>query len=172
MIIGGRLKSLLRRIFFGLAVLVLLAVIAILVQFFLLARQSEGLLNAGIINGALNGVPKATLQNCPDRPSCVNSMAEEEMHAIAPFRYGASSARAIDRLAAIISDMPRTEIRVKQVNYIHATFASALFGFVDDVEFLLDGNVIQVRSVSRVGYGDMGVNRNRVEEIRRLYNEE
>jgi uncharacterized protein (DUF1499 family) len=158
------MKTLLRRICLGLAGLVVIAVIAIVFQFFLLGRQSEGLLNAGMING--------TLQDCPDRPSCVNSMAEEDMHAIAPFPYDTSSAEAINRLANIISEMPRTELRIRQDNYIHATFASALFGFVDDVEFLLDGTVIQVRSVSRVGYGDMGVNRNRIEEIRRLYNQQ
>ena len=53
-------------------------------------------------------------------------------------------------------------------NYIHAEARSAMFGFVDDVELqmLPSGDVIAIRSASRVGYSDMGVNRRRVERIR------
>ena len=52
--------------------------------------------------------------------------------------------------------------------YIHTEFTSAFFRFVDDVEFLLDDGTrtIHVRSASRVGYSDFGVNRRRVEELR------
>ena len=51
-----------------------------------------------------------------------------------------------------------------------AIFTTRL-GFVDDVQFLLDerARVIHVRSASRVGYWDLGVNRKRMEAIRREY---
>lgn len=64
--------------------------------------------------------------------------------------------------------MKRARIVAAEERYIHAAFTSALFRFVDDVEFFLDEGTrtIHVRSASRVGYSDFGVNRRRVEEIR------
>ena len=67
--------------------------------------------------------------------------------------------------------MKRSEIVKAEMNYIHAIFKSALFRFVDDVELSFDDQrkVIDVRSASRTGYSDLGVNRKRVEEIRRRF---
>jgi uncharacterized protein (DUF1499 family) len=64
--------------------------------------------------------------------------------------------------------MPRSHVVTEQEDYIHAEFASAVFGFVDDVEFIVDAaaHIIHVRSAARVGYFDLGVNRRRVEDIR------
>jgi uncharacterized protein (DUF1499 family) len=67
--------------------------------------------------------------------------------------------------------MRHTRIVTAQGNYIHAEVRSPVFRFVDDIEFLIDerrGN-IHVRSASRTGYFDFGVNRKRVEEIRRRF---
>ena len=71
-------------------------------------------------------------------------------------------------LIAVIQKMKRTRIMTVQERYIHAEFTSFLFRFVDDVEFLLDegSKTIHVRSASRIGYSDLGVNRKRVEAIR------
>jgi uncharacterized protein (DUF1499 family) len=70
--------------------------------------------------------------------------------------------------------MKRVEIIENRDNYLHAEFTSLIFRFVDDVEFLIDApnGVIQVRSASRKGYSDMGVNRRRVEEIRKQFSAE
>jgi uncharacterized protein (DUF1499 family) len=64
--------------------------------------------------------------------------------------------------------MPRSRVVTEQADYIHAEFASAVFGFVDDVEFRVDAaaHLIHVRSAARTGYFDLGVNRRRVEDIR------
>ena len=66
--------------------------------------------------------------------------------------------------------MPRTRLVTEQENYWHVEFRSALFRFVDDVEFLFEpaASRIEVRSASRTGYSDFGVNRKLVDEIRRL----
>jgi len=53
-------------------------------------------------------------------------------------------------------------------NYLYAEFRSKLLGYVDDVELFFDGNAIQVRSASRLGRRDFGVNRNRIERLRAL----
>lgn len=103
--------------------------------------------------------------------NCVNSQAETVRHAIEPFQVFGTPEASIGRIAEVIQSMPRTEIVKQTPNYIHALYTSKIFHFVDDVEFLYDPqkNVIEVRSASRVGYGDFGVNRRRLETIRKDY---
>jgi uncharacterized protein (DUF1499 family) len=74
------------------------------------------------------------------------------------------------RLVATIKDMGGIFQYAKD-NYIAATFSSSIFGFVDDLEIRIDTNqrVMHFRSASRVGYGDGGVNRKRVELFKKLY---
>jgi uncharacterized protein (DUF1499 family) len=64
--------------------------------------------------------------------------------------------------------MKKTQIITEDKNYLYAEFTSAIMGFVDDVEFYLDedAKLIQVRSASRLGKSDLGVNRKRIETIR------
>jgi uncharacterized protein (DUF1499 family) len=65
------------------------------------------------------------------------------------------------------------KIQEEHDGYLWTTFTSRLFRFVDDVEFRMvstDG-IIHVRSASRVGYSDLGVNRRRVEKLRTLFNQ-
>jgi uncharacterized protein (DUF1499 family) len=68
----------------------------------------------------------------------------------------------------VIEGMKGSRIAEEIDGYLHVEYRSAAFGFVDDVEFLLDaaGSRIEVRSASRTGYYDFGTNRRRVEEIR------
>jgi uncharacterized protein (DUF1499 family) len=110
------------------------------------------------------------LAPCPDSPNCVNSQApaSDAVHAIAPLTYTGTADAAKARLREVIAAMPRTKIVADESNYLRAEFTSQIFRFVDDVEFLIDdaGKTIHFRSASRVGRGDMGVNRNRMEEIR------
>ena len=74
----------------------------------------------------------------------------------------------MQQLLNVLLAQPRTEIIKQDERYIHAEFSSALLGYVDDVEFYLlpDQQLIHVRSASRLGYSDLGVNRKRVEAIR------
>ncbi len=67
--------------------------------------------------------------------------------------------------------MQRTEILWESRNSLYAVFRTRL-GFIDDVQFLADekAGVIHVRSASRIGYWDLGVNRKRIENIRKEYN--
>lgn len=119
---------------------------------------------------SLTGLTDNQLKACPDRPSCVCSTDGRDRHAIAPLAIPeAHKAAPLAGLAAVVQAMPRTNIIEQTDAYLHATFTSGLFRFVDDVEFLLDGDVVQVRSVSRKGYSDLGVNRKRVEAIRAAF---
>ena len=108
------------------------------------------------------------LAACPESPNCVSSQSSDPRHAIAPLRYEGTGPTARERLLKALSGMKRARIVVAEERYIRAEFTSAFFRFVDDVEFLLDdkARTIHVRSASRVGYFDFGVNRRRVEKIR------
>ena len=112
-----------------------------------------------------------TLATCPNSPNCVNSLANDAGHAIAPFPIIGTVEASLDRLCLIIQSLPRTKIIFIGKNYLHAEFTSRIFRFIDDVEFLGNPseNVIEVRSASRIGYGDLGVNRQRIEALRSLY---
>ncbi|PSB18296.1 DUF1499 domain-containing protein [filamentous cyanobacterium CCP1] len=116
------------------------------------------------------GVSDGKLAACPTTPNCVSSQAPDadEQHKIAPLTYTTSPAEAMTTLKAVIQGMERTEIISESENYLYAEFTTPLMGYVDDVEFLLDptANLIHVRSASRLGQSDLGVNRKRVEEIR------
>ncbi|PSR19412.1 DUF1499 domain-containing protein [filamentous cyanobacterium CCP3] len=118
------------------------------------------------------GVKAGKLAPCPDSPNCVVSQGDTDAeHAIAPLSYSGDPAQAMAQLAAIVTAMPRTTIVESTDNYLYAEFASKLMGFVDDVEFYLDPaeSVIQVRSASRLGKSDLGVNRQRIEAIRQQF---
>jgi uncharacterized protein (DUF1499 family) len=105
---------------------------------------------------------------CPDSPNCVSSQSGDPRHVIAPLRYEGAVEKARGLLIKTVLGMKRSRIVISEELYIHAEFTSAFFRFVDDVEFLLDDGkkLIHVRSASRVGNSDFGVNRKRVEEIR------
>ncbi|MDA3785973.1 MAG: DUF1499 domain-containing protein [Deltaproteobacteria bacterium] len=119
------------------------------------------------------GIVAGRLRPCPPSPNCVNSCARDEEHLTQPLYYAGSSSVAWQNLTALIRDMEGAEIVSHTDTYLHADYPSALFRFVDDVEFLLDAQnrKIEVRSASRLGYYDFGVNRRRLQEIRRRFAE-
>ena len=107
---------------------------------------------------------------CPDKPNCVSTKSSLSLHKIDLLIYEGSPQEARKRLLNVIKSMPRTQISRDKDNFIHAEFTSKIFQFVDDVEFYFESpGTIHFRSASRVGHSDMGVNRDRMEEIRRLF---
>lgn len=116
--------------------------------------------NLGIRNGRF--VP------CPGTPNCVSSQSQDAQHKIEPLTYRSTPTVAIANLKKVVQRMPRTRVIQSTSDYLYAEFKSAIMGFVDDVEFYLDkqAKLIHVRSASRLGQSDLGVNRNRVEAIR------
>ncbi|MBD2516077.1 DUF1499 domain-containing protein [Nostoc sp. FACHB-973] len=118
------------------------------------------------------GVSNGKLAPCPNSPNCVSSQSTDAVHKIAPLTFTSSAEAAIANLKTIIESLPRTKIITESQDYLYVEFKSALLGFVDDVEFYLDRNTntIQVRSASRLGQSDLGVNRQRIETIRAKFN--
>lgn len=117
------------------------------------------------------GLAADQLAPCPDSPNCVSSQAGNAGQRIEALHYTGDAGTANKRLLTVLKNMDRTTIKNADALSIHAEVRSALFGFVDDLTFYFDApGVIQVRSASRVGYADFGVNRQRVEEIRTRFN--
>ena len=126
------------------------------------------------------GVTNGKLADCPATPNCVSSQAPttDSQHGlakplpwrIAPIPMSGDTPTTMAQLKQVIQGMPRTNIVKETNNYLYVEFSSKLMRFVDDVEFYLDNDtkMIQVRSASRLGESDLGVNRQRIEEIRSL----
>jgi uncharacterized protein (DUF1499 family) len=113
------------------------------------------------------GVKNGNLKAPPSSPNAVSSQATDG-HQIAPLAYNGSREQAMKALKAIVESTPNTRIVETKPDYLYAEYASALIGFVDDVEFYFppNGKIIHERSASRLGYSDLGVNRKRIEAIR------
>jgi uncharacterized protein (DUF1499 family) len=108
------------------------------------------------------GVRDGKLAPCKRSPNCVSSQANpsDREHYIAPL-HG-----TLESVKNAVRAFPRTTIVKQEKDYRYAEFRTRLLRYVDDVEFFFDGQVIQVRSCSRLGRRDFGVNRKRVEAIR------
>jgi len=120
----------------------------------------------------MHGTEVIPLKECGSKPNCVVSLgAGKESFYIEPFPIRENPQVSFKILTSVLNNYKRTKIVKNSEGYIHATCTSLIFRFVDDVEFYLDKvrRKILVRSASRVGYSDFGVNRNRVEELRKLY---
>lgn len=112
------------------------------------------------------GAHDGRLAPCPDTPNCVSSQATDAPHAIAPLPLVGNAEASRSRLLEILASEPRVRVVEQQERYIRAEFTSRLLRFVDDVEFLIGERHIDVRSASRLGHSDLGVNRQRIERLR------
>lgn len=138
------------------------ASLAALAALFLITAGCGGRMPRALADGS------GRLAPCPASPNCVSSEATDEVHAIAPLRIRGDADAAWKGLAAHLAGLPRVEVVTAENDYLHAVFTTRIMRYRDDVELALDAaaGAIRVRSASRVGYGDMGVNRARVESIR------
>ena len=121
------------------------------------------------------GKPPTTIGNftdCPKKPNCVSTKNSYSESYIEPIRYTGSRVEAIKILFMTLESFENSRVKSKKDNYIYVEFVSKLFGFVDDVEFYFNKpGIIEYRSASRIGYSDLGVNRNRMESIRSKFND-
>ena len=116
------------------------------------------------------GVHGGRLAPCPPTPNCVSSQADpaDTVHYITPIPFQGAPFEAMAAVRRAVESMPRATVVRHEPDYLYAEFRSRLMGFVDDVEFTYDdrAGLIQVRSASRLGRSDLGVNRRRIEAIR------
>lgn len=116
------------------------------------------------------GVKDGRLARAKSTPNCVSSQADpaDTEHYIAPIAFKGSALDAIAAARKAVEGMPRALVVRHEGNYLYAEFKSKLMGYVDDVEFTYDEKAgqLHVRSASRLGRKDFGVNRARVEALR------
>ena len=119
------------------------------------------------------GLKNQLLSPSPGTPNCVSSQEKNLQHRIQPITFKDSLELAKERLHRVINSMRGTKVITQDVLYWHVEFTTQLLRFIDDVEFYFDESqsLIHVRSASRQGYWDLGVNRRRVETIRSRFEE-
>ena len=129
------------------------------------------LTSASGAHGQSLGVTEGKLAPCPDAPNCVSTQSRGNRHAMKPLPYLRTREASRERILSILKGIKRTTIVTATECYIHAELRTALFRFVDDVEFFLDetAGVIHFRSASRVGRYDFGTNRRRMNGISKKY---
>ena len=139
--------------------------------FFFFLFSTPHLILAGVPDNL--GLENQLLSPCPVTPNCVSSQERNSQHRIQPITFEGSLGLAKERLHRVINSMRGTRILTQDVVYWHVEFTTQLLRFIDDVEFYFDGSqsLIHVRSASRQGYWDLGVNRRRVETIRSRFEE-
>lgn len=154
-----------------------LVLILILVIVAILAGQ------LGMFKGAAPndlGVVEGRLKLPADTPNSVSSQADlypnhpqHNYARIEPLSLVGDNKSILSKIKAIIELMPGSQIITDQENYLYVQFTTRVMKFVDDAEFWCDpqSNVVQVRSASRLGKSDLGVNRQRIEWIRKQLEE-
>jgi uncharacterized protein (DUF1499 family) len=143
--------------YLGLSILIIVVVISLTVM-----ACSSRAPKAHLIDGKL--------KPCPNTPNCVSSESDEDRSKVAPLPFAGDPEKAWQKLRESILEMGG-HIQKDEEGYLWATYTSRVFRFVDDVELQMDkaGGVVHVRSASRVGHSDLGVNRKRVEKLRGIF---
>ena len=112
------------------------------------------------------------LTKCPDKPNCICTEFEADAsHYIDPIGFSQSNAaKVLSGLKNSVLEMGGS-IQAEADNYLAFTFTSSIFRFVDDLEIRIDTdqNMIHMRSASRVGRSDRGVNKKRIEQLKKLF---
>jgi len=132
-------------------------------------------------SGCTGVIPKLGIENgqliqCPTTPNCVNSQAKDKKHYIEPILMTGTPLEVKNHILKILNELKRAKIIVAEDHYIRVEFTSKVFRFIDDLEFYFPNTkskemTIHVRSASRVGHSDFGVNRKRIEQIRSKFKE-
>ncbi len=115
------------------------------------------------------GIVDGQLALCPSSPNCVGSYNADSTHRVAPLRFEGDKASAKRKLITVLGGRDDTEIAEQFGDYVRVIFTTPYMKFKDDGEFLIHDNTIDVRSVARMGYSDLGKNRSRMEDIRKAF---
>ena len=118
------------------------------------------------------GVVDSELTPCPSTPNCVHT-ADGVPEGVLPIALDPAAIDLWEKVQDVVTNMPRTVVVTMTDRYLHAEETSRIFRFVDDLELLWvpERSQLVVRSASRLGSGDLGVNGRRVERLRRALGE-
>ncbi len=140
-----------------------LGLVAVAVVVVLMVKQNQRVPRLGVEQGRLRPLSK--------KPNGVSSQAEAKKQRVAALPFSGSQAETLAALRKVVSEMPGSEILQQDADYLRVVFSTPLLKFRDDVEFYLDesSRSVAFRSSSRVGYSDLGVNRERYRTIAARY---
>ncbi|MEO8935921.1 MAG: DUF1499 domain-containing protein [Burkholderiaceae bacterium] len=150
-------------------VLIVFAVLAVAVgcsgRVGLFAGTSPG--DLGVRGGKLKA-PSKTDNSVSSQANLYPENLQSKAAQIAPLALRGSGPATLARIKTVVEGMDGARVVKSDSDYLYAQYTSKVMGFVDDVEFWYDpaASVVQVRSASRIGSGDLGVNRKRIEEVR------
>ena len=122
--------------------------------------------SVGLINGQL--------QLCGNKPNCVSSLNTNRKHKVNPISTGSNSWEKVKlKIENTLKGMQNMKIVTDENNYLRVEFKSKFLGFIDDFEvhFVPDQKILHIRSSSRLGYSDFGVNRKRVQKFTKKFSE-
>lgn len=144
-------------------ILIIIVAMIILLILFMFIKNNRIPNNIGVINGKLAPMP--------NKPNAVSSQTEIMDKRVEPLKFIGDLENSKKLVIDIINTFKNIEIIKNEENYIYAIFSTEKMKYKDDVEFYFDEDkkLIHFRSASRVGYSDMGVNRKRYEDIKKVY---
>lgn len=144
-------------------ILIIIVAMIILLILFMFIKNNRIPNNIGVINGKLAPMP--------NKPNAVSSQTEIMDKRVEPLKFIGDLENSKKLVIDIINTFKNIEIIKSEENYIYAIFSTEKMKYKDDVEFYFDEDkkLIHFRSASRVGYSDMGVNRKRYEDIKKVY---
>lgn len=125
------------------------------------------LLASFALAGCSQGVTTMTDRSadpCGDKPNCVSTQDTREKFSLAPFIL--TKEANIDAIERAALQLPGAKTAVSDEGYLRIECTSKILRFVDDLELKMTDGLLMVRSESRVGYSDFGVNRKRAEQLR------
>jgi uncharacterized protein (DUF1499 family) len=152
--------------------LFVLAIIAIAVALVIAGRlgmlRGHAPSDLGVKDGKLKA-PSRTENSVTSQADLWPEHPQRAYASIAPFKLSSPDDTTMQRIASALQALPRTIVINQTSDYIYAQSSTALMQYTDDVEFWRDSaaGVVHVRSASRIGRKDFGVNRERVEQIRK-----
>lgn len=123
-------------------------------------------------SGLSQAAPPSQVPPCSWTPNCVSSNGKPgESKYFAPLRPKAGEKEPMRRLKGLVSSLPGAKLVVEQPFLLRYEFTTERMKFIDDVQFTFipATGLIEVRSASRVGISDFGVNRDRMDKVRSLF---
>ena len=129
--------------------------------------QSSAPTDIGVRDGRLKP-PSSTDNSVTSQAALYPDHPQRSYSTIAPLALRGDGSATLAKIKTIVEAMPGARVVSSTPDYIYAQYTTQLMKYVDDVEFWFDpaAYVVQVRSASRVGKSDLGVNRKRVEAVR------
>ncbi|MDD9155064.1 DUF1499 domain-containing protein [Aliivibrio sp. S4TY2] len=115
----------------------------------------------------IDNMPDKSKMMCADKPNCISTLETRADFSAAPFTLN-NPATKIETITQLAEQLKGAKIAVIKENYARIESTSTIFRFVDDLELRIEGSNLIVRSESRTGHSDFGVNKKRVEKLRTI----